>query len=57
MADKKPVEINQFLNVQYQIKNQVKLFVGERSKTTFDSGCKMFDIYITDTFQVFKICK
>ena len=38
--------------VGYEIKNQVKLFIGERSKTTFDSGCKMFDIFLKDAFQV-----
>ena len=41
-----------FLDVDFLMKNQVKLFVGERSKTAFDSGCKMFDLYLNDNFQV-----
>ena len=45
-------EIKNFLDVDCLIKNQVKLFIGERSKTAFDSGCKMFDLYLNDTFQV-----
>jgi hypothetical protein len=53
MSEKnKNIEIKNFLDVDCLIKNQVKLFVGERSKTAFDSGCKMFDLYLNDTFQV-----
>ena len=52
MTDKNSTDQKNFLNVDYLMKNQVKLFVGERSKTTFDSGCKMFDIYLNDVFQV-----
>jgi hypothetical protein len=37
-----------FLNVDYDTRNALKLFVGERSKTTFDSGCKMFDLVINE---------
>ena len=44
--------IPQYINVNYEIKNQLKLFVGERSKTVFDSGCKMFDIFLKDPYQV-----
>ena len=42
----------QFTYLEFEIANQVKLFVGERSKTTFDSGCKMFDVVFKDTQQV-----
>lgn len=35
-----------FLNVDFDTRNAIKLFVGERSKTVFDSGCKMFDLII-----------
>ena len=36
----------QFINIGFDTRNQLKLFVGERSKTQFDSGCKMFDVYL-----------
>ncbi len=36
------------LSVDYDIKGLLKLFVGERSKTPFDSGCKIFDLIIHD---------
>lgn len=38
--------------INFDMRNQVKLFVGERSKTPFDSGCKMFDIFLHDPFEV-----
>jgi hypothetical protein len=44
---------DQYLNVNYEMKNQLKLFVGERSKTAFDSGCKMFDLFLKEPHQVF----
>ncbi|CAF0950264.1 unnamed protein product [Brachionus calyciflorus] len=40
-----------WVNVNFDMRNQLKLFVGERSKTQFDSGCKMFDIFLKDTFR------
>jgi hypothetical protein len=42
----------QYINVNYVIRNQIKLFIGERSKTTFDSGCKIFDLFINEPHQV-----
>lgn len=36
------------LSVDYDIRNQIKLFVGERSRTVFESGCKMFDLVVHD---------
>lgn len=44
---------DQYLNVSYEMKNQLKLFVGERSKTVFDSGCKMFDLFLKEPHQVY----
>jgi hypothetical protein len=38
--------------VGFETKNQVKLFIGERSKTQFDSGCKMFDLMLKDPYHV-----
>ena len=32
--------------LNYEIKGQVKLFVGERPTNAFDSGCKMFDLVL-----------
>ncbi len=43
--------MTEIIELKYEIKNQVKLFVGERSKTTFDSGCKMFDLIFNDLFE------
>jgi hypothetical protein len=40
------------LSVSFELKNQVKLFIGERSKTQFDSGCKMFDLMLKDPYRV-----
>ena len=40
-----------FIGIDYEYRNQIKLFVGERSKTAFDSGCKMFDLIIHDPNQ------
>jgi hypothetical protein len=45
----------QYINVNYVIRNQIKLFIGERSKTTFDSGCKIFDLFINEPHQVARI--
>lgn len=50
MTEKYPNK--QWLTVGYEIKNQIRLFIGERSKTQFDSGCKMFDLIFKDTFRV-----
>lgn len=44
--------VNEYINVDFDQRNQLKLFVGERSKTQFDSGCKMFDLYLFDPFEV-----
>ena len=41
-----------YLNVSYVMRNQIKLFIGERSKTAFDSGCKIFDLYLNEPHQV-----
>ena len=41
------------IDVNYEIKNQVKLFIGE-PKTPFNSGCKMFDLVFKDNYQVQK---
>jgi hypothetical protein len=38
--------------VGFETKSQVKLFIGERSKTQFDSGCKMFDLMLRDPYHV-----
>lgn len=54
MGDKFDFNTPQWINVGYDMKNQIKLFVGERSKTQFDSGCKMFDLHLQDPFQVTK---
>ncbi len=43
---------SELINVSYDLRNQVKLFVGERSKTQFDSGCKMFDLNLHEPHQV-----
>lgn len=40
-----------FVNVDYDIRNHIKLFIGERSKTAFESGCKMFDLIIHEPHQ------
>jgi hypothetical protein len=41
--------------VSFQIKGQIRLFIGDRSKVQFDSGCKIFDVHLTDTFEFEKI--
>ena len=38
--------------ISFQLKNQLKLFVGERSKVAFDSGCKIFDVYLMESASV-----
>jgi hypothetical protein len=38
--------------INYQVKNQIRLFIGERSKVQFDSGCKIFDVYLMENMQV-----
>ena len=43
---------SEFVNVDYEMKTQLKLFVGERSKTPFDSGCKIFDLALNEPFEV-----
>lgn len=43
------------IKVGFQIKGQIRLFIGDRSKVQFDSGCKIFDVYIMDTFEFEKI--
>lgn len=45
-------ESKEFVNVGFDIRTQLKLFVGERSKTQFDSGCKIFDLVLHDPFEV-----
>jgi len=45
-------KMSEYLNVSYDLRNQVKLFVGERSKTQFDSGCKMFDLNLHEPHKV-----
>lgn len=40
------------MSVSYVMRNQIKLFIGERSKTTFDSGCKIFDLFLSEPHQV-----
>jgi hypothetical protein len=42
----------QYVDITFETKNQLKLFVGERSRTVFDSGCKMFDLVLKEPFQV-----
>jgi hypothetical protein len=42
----------QHINISYVMRNQIKLFIGERSKTTFDSGCKIFDLFLNEPHQV-----
>jgi len=44
----------QYVNVNYVTRNQIKLFIGERSRTTFDSGCKIFDLFINEPHRVLK---
>jgi hypothetical protein len=38
--------------ISFQLKNQLKLFVGERSKVIFDSGCKIFDVHLMENAAV-----
>lgn len=47
-----PHESKEFINVDYEMRNQLKLFVGERSKTAFDSGCKIFDVILHEPYDV-----
>ena len=42
----------QHVSISYVMRNQIKLFIGERSKTQFDSGCKMFDLFLNEPHQV-----
>jgi hypothetical protein len=51
-ANEETSKMSEYLNVNYELRNQVKLFVGERSKTQFDSGCKMFDLNLHEPHQV-----
>lgn len=46
-------EPEELLDVSFDMRNQVKLFVGERSKIQFDSGCNMFDLFIHNPYDVF----
>ena len=40
--------------ISFQLKNQLRLFVGERSKVVFDSGCKIFDVHLMENASVTK---
>lgn len=52
MSNNQRQDTSQWITVNYDLKSQVKLFVGERSKTQFESGCKMFDLYLHEPFNV-----
>lgn len=52
VREKRTKMSNDVKPVSFQTKNQIRLFIGERSKVAFDSGCKMFDVYLMDTYQV-----
>lgn len=45
-------DVKEYLNVGFDTRNQLKLFVGERSKIQFESGCKMFDLFLYEPFEV-----
>ena len=38
--------------ISFQVKNQLRLFVGERTKVIFDSGCKIFDVHLMESLPV-----
>lgn len=52
VSNKVSHESSEFLNVDFEMRNQLKLFVGERSKTAFDSGCKIFDVILHEPYEV-----
>jgi hypothetical protein len=38
--------------VHYQNRNQLKIVIGDKLKSGFDSGCKIFDINLIDVSHV-----